>query len=746
MTQTISEKSIKARKSYRKLVNLDKISISIKAFRILQQLLNENPYLEELMHDAQSREEAIESIRSWVMNYFESNPNAFKYYKGEENGRKALKNLSWRDYAAIRLMDYVDYSGEKFEDPNLKIRKETINDPIKLLWLAIKFGTGGAKPAFFEDMLHLFRQFQGLSKQNLPAEETVKEWISRHPSGLDPQIVRIREKNRDRILKIFIKRIDKGEIKDKKYFFEEGLSQEEKLNTMRKWWNESLFHLRFAIRTTELLNEMLEFSLSPEQIDMLRDAQLNGIPIFINPYYLSLLNTRIHGFAAESDRTIRDYIMINKPLINEFGKISAWEKEDIIEDGKPNVAGFILPNGHNVHRRYPEVAILIPDTVGRACGGLCVSCQRMFDFQNGHLNFDLERLKPEKPWWDRLEDIMKYYEEDSQLRDILITGGDSLMSSDKSLKRILDAVYEMAKNKIEANKKRKDGNKFAEFQRIRLGTRMPVYLPQRITPELIEILTEFKHKASLIGFKQFVIQTHFESAMEITPAVKKAIEGLLSAGWIVTNQLVFTAAASRRGHTAKLRQALNKIGVIPYYTFSVKGFLENSHNFATNARAVQEQIEEKRLGFIPKDYYQYIKTLPLDAENIVENIEKLRKELNVPFLATDRNVLNLPGVGKSLTYRVIGITRYGKRILEFDHDHTRSHSPIIEKMGKVIIIESKSITDFLKQLEEMGEDITEYESIYGYSIGETERRMPIYEYPDYDYKVTEEITNFEMLE
>jgi lysine 2,3-aminomutase len=46
----------------------------------------------------------------------------------------------------------------------------------------------------------------------------------------------------------------------------------------------------------------------------------------------------------------------------------------------------------------------------------------------------------------------------------------------------------------------------------------------------------------------------------------------------------------------------------------------------------------------------------------------------------------------------------------------------------------------------MGEDITEYESIYGYSIGETERRMPIYEYPDYDYKVTEEITNFEMLE
>ncbi|NIP82771.1 MAG: hypothetical protein GWM90_27550, partial [Gemmatimonadetes bacterium] len=48
-----------------------------------------------------------------------------------------------------------------------------------------------------------------------------------------------------------------------------------------------------------------------------------------------------------------------------------------------------------------------------------------------------------------------------------------------------------------------------------------------------------------------------------------------------------------------------------------------------------------------------------------------------------RSVLNLPAVGKSLTFRVIGITRYGRRILEFDHDRTRAHSPIIDEMGKV---------------------------------------------------------------
>ena len=100
------------------------------------------------------------------------------------------------------------------------------------------------------------------------------------------------------------------------------------------------------------------------------------------------------------------------------------------------------------------------------------------------------------------------------------------------------------------------------------------------------------------------------------------------------------------------------------------------------------------------------------------------REAGVPFLATDRNVLNLPGVGKSLTYRVIGITRYGRRILEFDHDHTRTHSPIIHKMGKVVIIESKSISEYLEQLAAMGENPAEYQNVYGYSIGETESRMP----------------------
>jgi lysine 2,3-aminomutase len=288
-------------------------------------------------------------------------------------------------------------------------------------------------------------------------------------------------------------------------------------------------------------------------MEVLHQARESGIPFFVNPHYLSLLNTRADNSYIAADQAIRDYVIYSRELVDEFGHIVAWEKEDIVEPGKPNAAGWILPEGHNIHRRYPEVAILIPDSMGRACGGLCASCQRMYDFQRGNLNFDLDKLKPKEKWPEKLKRLMEYFRNDSQIRDILITGGDALMSSDKSLRRILNAVYEMALNKKKDNENRPDGEKYAEMLRVRLGTRLPVYLPQRITDELIDILSEFKEKASAIGIKQFVIQSHFETAMEVTPEAEKGIQKLISAGWIVTNQQVFSAAASRRGHTAKLR-------------------------------------------------------------------------------------------------------------------------------------------------------------------------------------------------
>ncbi|MBE0676728.1 MAG: KamA family protein, partial [Bacteroidales bacterium] len=487
------------------------------------------------------------------------------------------------------------------------------------------------------------------------------------------------------------------------------MSYDDKVRRVSEWWNDYRFHLHFAVRTPDLLNEMLDHSLDTDTVDLLRQARKAGIPFFVNPYYLSLMNATNEDGVIFADQTIREYIIYSKQLIDEYGRIEAWEKEDLVEPGKPNAAGWLLPNDTNIHRRYPEVAILIPDTMGRACGGLCVSCQRMYDFQRGNLNFNLDKLKPDECWEDKLDMLMSYFENDSQLRDILITGGDALMSSDRSLEVILNAVLNMAVRKREANMSRPDGDKFAEMLRVRLGTRLPVYLPQRVTDNLTRILGEFREKASAAGIRQFIIQTHFISPAEITPEAQDAVRKLTEAGWIVTNQMVFTAAGSRRGHTAKLRKCLNDIGVLPYYTFTVKGYMENYRNFATNARSVQELTEEKYPGIIPSGVIdEVLKGMVSTGNGIADRIDAARRKYNLPFLATDRNIVNLPGIGKSLTFRTIGLTRRGRRILEFDHDTARKHSPAVNEHGKVYIIESKPVKKYLEQLEKMGEDTEEY--------------------------------------
>lgn len=722
---------------------MDRIALNIRCHELLGQLLDECPVLSDILKTSRNHREVQKRLRRWVRKSLRSSPHALKLQHSKHLKPEHVAALKWREYAAIRILDYLDNAGREFADPDFH-DEFAVTDPFRLLWLAVNRGTGGASPPFFRDMIMLFRQFSGKLDHRVPSREEVEDWMQQHASGLDPRIVDIRDANRDRILKLLIGRMDEGHIRSRRFQFQRGMTSEQKLAKAREWWKDHRFHLKFAVRDPDLLNEMLARSLRPETMQILYNAQERGIPFFINPYYMSLINIAEPTFAVGSDLAIRTYVIYSRQLVKEFGHIRAWEREDEVEPGKPNAAGWLLPSRRNVHRRYPDVAILIPETMGRACGGLCVSCQRMYDFQSGHLNFNLDRLRPAGSWPDRLERLMKYFEEDTQLRDILITGGDALMSSDRSLEHILDSVLRMARRKREANFKRKSGEKFAELLRVRLGTRLPVYLPQRITPELAEILSNFKREASSVGVRQFVIQTHFVSAMEITPDVREAIGRLLSAGWTVTNQQVFTAAASRRGHTSRLRQALNDVGVLPYYTFSVKGYTENQENFATNARIVQEQVEEKFIGTVPGKYHDAIRRLPLESDHLVKSIDRIRKEAKVPFLATDRSVINLPGVGKSLTFRVIGITRYGRRIIEFDHDPTRSHSPIIKQMGKVEIVESDTISGYLDQMRAMGEDPSEYESIWGYSIGLTEPRMSVYEYPEYEYKVTNQLSNIQL--
>lgn len=605
--------------------------------------------------------------------------------------------------AANTILEFLQMDGKTVHE----LSTET---PVKIETVTLLFDfLGGRLPedSDIDAIIDFYHQLSLLLevKTETPDKETVEAWMNRWPSGLDPEVNRCREDNKARIQQHLIEKLSSHRSTQSKYSFPEGTSQEEKLALIRQWWGDFRFHINQAARTPDEVATFLGGTICNENCrSLLKHAEAKGIPFFLTPYYASLLDESQKDF---DDYSLRSYVLYSRELVDSFGSIRAWEKEDITKAGEPNAAGWIVPYPKNIHRRYPDVAILIPDTLGRSCGGLCASCQRMYDFQNEHLKFEFQELAPSDIWPWKLRRLMDYFENDTQIRDILITGGDALMSRNESLRVILTAVISMADRKRKANLSRKDGEKFAEIQRIRLGTRLPAYLPMRIDGELVEILREAKEAGIKAGISQFIVQTHFQTPLEITKESAEALRLILSSGWRISNQLVYNVASSRRGHTAKLRKILEEQGVDCYYTFTVKGFEENRAVYAPNCRSLQESMEEK-----------------------------------IWNKTTGRNVLNLPAIGKSMTFQVVGINHDGRRILRFDHDRTRAHSPIINRIKKVYILENKSVAAYLRQLESVGEDVEEYASIWTYTRGQTEKRAPIFDYPDFPFRTTTRLTNY----
>ena len=651
-----------------------------------------------------------------------------------------LSDASWNAEGVRVVRRLLEYDGRVIHE--LSVGEDVKVETLALLWrfLSGRIGEDEISPDFALELYHQFSRLHD-GPSGVPEKEDVLRWMRRWPDGLNEQVRAIREANKERIMALLVRKIEHRPASSGRYVFPEGCSEAEKLGWVSRWWGEARFHLSMAVKSATELNRMLDGTLSGETLRIYQQAQEKGIPVFVTPYYLSLLNPTGKGY---DDAAIRSYVIYSSRLVETFGGIRAWEREDIVEEGKPNVAGWLLPGGHNIHRRYPEVAILIPDTMGRACGGLCASCQRMYDFQSRRLNFELEKLKPKENWNTRLRKLMDYFEHDTQIRDILITGGDALMSRNATLRNILDAVCKMAVRKRQANLSRPDGEKYAELQRVRLGTRLPVYLPMRVDDELLDILRDFRQKAVEAGITQLFVQTHFQSPLEVTPESREAIRRILSTGWAVTNQLVYNVAASRRGHTAKLRKVLNSLGVICYYTFTVKGFEENYEVFAPNARSLQESAEEKAWGRLaPEAEHDFLESLD-GAPNKAVAVRQFCAAHDVPFLATDRSVLNLPGIGKSMSFALVGVDAKGRRILRFDHDRTRRHSPIIDRVHEVYIRENKPVYRYLLQLQDMGEDMGEYETLWAYTEGETERRFPFFEYPVPDFSVRSRYTNLDV--
>ena len=307
--------------------------------------------------------------------------------------------------------------------------------------------------------------------------------------------------------------------------------------------------------------------------------EINADHLEIIPAQRKRLGTKRGFIAVKSNCSLQSYVPALHPLMKDYGvtKCLVCTYQAISGAGKtfetfPDILDNVIPYIGGEEEKSEQEPLKLwghidgDKIVPATAPSITAQCLRV-PVSDGHMgavfvSFDKKPTKEEilKTWKEfhgpaqdldlpsAPKQFLHYFEEDAQLRDILITGGDALMSQNATLRKILEAVYKMAVRKRKANEERPEGKKYAELQRVRLGSRLLAYLPLRITDELVGILKEFKEKASAIGVSQFIIQTHFQSPLEVTPEAKRAIKAILDAGWVITNQLVYTVAASRRGH------------------------------------------------------------------------------------------------------------------------------------------------------------------------------------------------------
>ncbi len=304
-----------------------------------------------------------------------------------------------------------------------------------------------------------------------------------------------------------------------------------------------------------------------------------------------------------------------------------------------------------VTRRYPGICIFKPFNT---CPQICVYCQRNWEIDDAMAP---GALAPQQD----IAAALKWIEAHPALHEVLITGGDPLGMSDEEFERIYEGI-----------------SRIPSVERIRIGTRTLVTAPMRITEKLADLLA----RQRVPGKRQVAVVTHIQHPYEVTPETALAVERLRIRGISVFNQLVYTFFVSRRFEAAFLRRNLALIGVEPYYTFNTKGKEETLEYRVPMARLLQEQKEEARL---------------------------------LPGLSrTDEAVYNVPGLGKNYlrAYQhrdLIAIMPDGARLYEF-HPWEKNISGIISTFAT----EDVPILDYLKRLDAIGEDVSDYETIWYY--------------------------------
>jgi lysine 2,3-aminomutase len=308
-------------------------------------------------------------------------------------------------------------------------------------------------------------------------------------------------------------------------------------NTTDEQWNDWHWQLRNRIVNLTELERLLHLSDDERQAI---ERHQGPLPISITPYYAGLLdsNNPQHPLRRTVVMTEGEYLF------------SPEEKAD--------------PLGEDNHSPVPNLVHRYPDRVLFLVTGFCsVYCRyctrsRMVGHQSEKYAFNLVH-------W---ENAIRYIEEHTEVRDVLMSGGDPLTLSDNRLDWLLSRLRHIPHVEV-----------------LRIGTKVPVVLPQRITPSLINVLRRYH---------PLYMSIHFTHPEELTAETSQACERLADAGIPLGSQTVLLKGINDNVDTMRqLNQGLMKIRVRPYYLYQCDPVQGTSH-FRTSVAKGLEIIQGLR--------------------------------------------------------------------------------------------------------------------------------------------------------
>jgi lysine 2,3-aminomutase len=274
-------------------------------------------------------------------------------------------------------------------------------------------------------------------------------------------------------------------------------------------WSDWRWHFHNRITTAEQLSKIIMLT-SAERREIERVSQT--YPFAVTPYYLSL---------AKRDDLSDPILRQSVPSIEECVFASIGEDDPLNEQGQSPIPGLV--------HRYPDRALLL---VSDLCPVFCRHCSRK------------RQTKPDKPTHSKadIDLAIEYISRTETLRDIIISGGDPLVLSNSELESILAKIRSIPHVEI-----------------IRIGTRCPAVLPQRIDADFCRICDQYG---------PVWLNTQFNHPNEVTQEATKTVRELIRAGVPVNNQSVLLRGVNDSlEDQLRLCRALLRIRVRPYYLY-----------------------------------------------------------------------------------------------------------------------------------------------------------------------------------